>query len=87
MLNRLQIRNVVKTVMQIYSFNLQEYQDKYYFQKKVKEELPEFSDKEIYNAIDKFLSKNLQPDKKSFDGLIDELFNIYSAKVNDSRNR
>lgn len=73
--------------MQIYSFNLQEYQDKYYFQKKVKEELPEFSDKEIYNAIDKFLSKNLQPDKKSFDGLIDELFNIYSAKVNDSRNR
>ena len=73
--------------MQIYSFNLQEYQDKYYFQKKVKEELPEFSDKEIYNAIDKFLSKNLQPDKKSFDGLIDELFNIYLAKANDSSNR
>lgn len=87
MLNRLQISNVVKTVMQIYSFNLQEYQDKYYFQKKVKEELPEFSDKEIYNAIDKFLSKNLQPDKKSFDGLIDELFNIYLAKANDSSNR
>lgn len=87
MLNRLQIRNVVKTVMQIYSFNLQEYQDKYYFQKKVKEELPEFSDKEIYNAIDKFLSKNLQPDDKSFDGLIDELFNIYLAKANDSSNR
>lgn len=87
MLNRLQISNVVKTVMQIYSFNLQEYQDKYYFQKKVKEELPEFSDKEIYNAIDKFLSKNLQPDKKSFDGLIDELFNIYLAKANDSTNR
>ena len=87
MLNRLQIRNVVKTVMQIYSFNLQEYQDKYYFQKKVKEELPEFSDKEIYNAIDKFLSKNLQRDKRSFDGLIDELFNIYLAKANDSSNR
>ncbi len=87
MLNRLQISNVVKTVMQIYSFNLQEYQDKYYFQKKVKEELPEFSDKEIYNAIDKFLSKNFQPDKKSFDGLIDELFNIYLAKANDSSNR
>jgi hypothetical protein len=87
MLNRLQISNVVKTVMQIYSFNLQEYQDKYYFQKKVKEELPEFSDKEIYNAIDKFLSKNLQPDKKSFNGLIDELFNIYLAKANDSSNR
>jgi hypothetical protein len=87
MLNRLQIRNVVKTVMQIYSFNLQEYQDKYYFQKKVKEELPEFSDKEIYNAIDKFLSKNLQRDKISFDGLIDELFNIYLAKANDSSNR
>jgi hypothetical protein len=87
MLNRLQIRNVVKTVMQIYSFNLQEYQDKYYFQKKVKEELPEFSDKEIYNAIDKFLSENLQSDKKSFDGLIDELFNIYLAKANDSSNR
>ena len=87
MLNRLQIRNVVKTVMQIYSFNLQEYQDKYYFQKKVKEELPEFSDKEIYNAIDKFLSKNLQRDKKSFNGLIDELFNIYLAKANDSSNR
>lgn len=73
--------------MQIYSFNLQEYQDKYYFQKKVKEELPEFSDKEIYNAIDKFLSENLQSDKKSFDGLIDELFNIYLAKANDSSNR
>ena len=73
--------------MQIYSFNLQEYQDKYYFQKKVKEELPEFSDKEIYNAIDKFLSKNLQRDKKSFNGLIDELFNIYLAKANDSSNR
>jgi len=73
--------------MQIYSFNLQEYQDKYYFQKKVKEELPEFSDKEIYNAIDKFLSKNLQRDKKSFDGLIDELFNIHLAKANDSSNR
>ena len=87
MLNRLQIRKVVKTVMQIYSFNLQEYQDKYYFQKKVKEELPEFSDKEIYNAIDKFLSKNLQRDKKSFDGLIDELFNIYLAKANDFSNR
>lgn len=87
MLNRLQIRNVVKTVMQIYSFNLQEYQDKYYFQKKVKEELPEFSDKEIYNAIDKFLSKNLQRDKKSFDEFIDELFNIYLAKANDSSNR
>ena len=87
MLNRLQIRNVVKTVMQTYSFNLQEYQDKYYFQKKVKEELTEFSDKEIYNAIDKFLSKNLQRDKKSFDEFIDELFNIYLAKANDSSNR
>ena len=73
--------------MQTYSFNLQEYQDKYYFQKKVKEELPEFSDKEIYNAIDKFLSKNLQRDKKSFDEFIDELFNIYLAKANDSSNR
>lgn len=87
MLNRLQIRNVVKTVMQTYSFNLQEYQDKYYFQKKVKEELPEFSDKEIYNAIDKFMSKNLQHYKKSFDGLIDELFKVYLAKANDSSNR
>lgn len=87
MLNRLQIRNVVKTVMQIYSFNLQEYQDKYYFQKKVQEELPEFSDKEIYSAIDKFLSNNFQPNKKSFDGLIDELFNVYLAKANDSCKR
>lgn len=85
MLNRLQIRNIVEKTMQINSFNLQEYQDKYYFQKKVQIELPELSDKEIYTAIDRFLSNNFQPGKKSFDGLIDELFNVYLTRANDSR--
>ena len=87
MLNRLQIRNVVEKTMEINSFNLQEYQDKYYFQKKVQIELPELSDKEIYTAIDRFLSNNSQPGKKSFNGLIDELFNVYLAKANDSSSR
>ncbi len=87
MLNRIQIRNVVEKTMQINSFNLQEYQDKYYFQKKVQEELLELSDKEIYFAIDKFLSNSIQPNKKSFDGLVDELFNVYLTKANDSSRR
>lgn len=87
MLNRLQIRNVVEKTMQINSFNLLEYQDKYYFQKKVQEELLELSDKEIYRAIDKFLSNSINPNKYSFDGLVDELFNVYLAKANDSSRR
>ncbi|HCY75819.1 MAG TPA: hypothetical protein DHV28_07840 [Ignavibacteriales bacterium] len=87
MLNRIQIRNVVEKTMQINAFNLQEYQDKYYFQKKVQEELLELSDKEIYFAIDKFLSNSSMPNKKSFDGLVDELFNVYLTKANDSSRR
>ena len=81
MLNRLQIKNFIETTIQINAFNLLEYQDKYYFQKKIQEELPLFSEKEIYQAIEKFLSNG---NKDSVNKLSDELYNIYLAKGNDT---
>lgn len=46
MINQNELRNFVDRTIRINAFNLREYQDKYYFPKKIQEKIPEFSDKE-----------------------------------------
>jgi hypothetical protein len=45
---------VIKTIIEENLFNIEEYQDKYYFKKKVQEYFPKISDEFIFSAIDSF---------------------------------
>ncbi len=45
---------VIKTIFEENLFNIEEYQDKYYFKKKVQEYFPNVSDNIIFDAIDSF---------------------------------
>ena len=78
--NRNKIRDFVGKTILINSFNLGEYQDKYYFQKKLKEEIPEFSEQEIYAAIEKYFKTNKESTGKLIIELSDELYNLYLEK-------
>ena len=46
--------NVIKTIIEENLLNIEEYQDKYYFKKKVQEYFPIFSDELIFSAINSF---------------------------------
>ncbi len=46
--------NVIKTIIEENLLNIEEYQDKYYFKKKVQEYFPKFSDDLIFSAINSF---------------------------------
>lgn len=88
MLNRFKLRDIVEKIFQINVFNLNEYQDKYYFQKKVLEEVPEFSHKEVYSAVENLLSKSNNFNSKDFTNkLSDELYTIYLARENATTTR
>lgn len=80
MLNQSQFKGYIEEIISINGFNLAEYQDKYYFQKKVSEKLPEFNENEIYTVIQKFFGENLISAKDSVTQVIDELFRMYSDK-------
>lgn len=47
---------VIKTIIEEYHFNIEEYQDKYYFKKKVQEFFPGITDGLIFSAINSFNS-------------------------------
>ncbi len=49
---------VIKTIVEEYHFNIEEYQDKYYFKKKVKEYFPQFTDEIIFSAIESYNKNN-----------------------------
>jgi hypothetical protein len=81
MLNRKQFCDIVDETILINAFNLGEYQDKYYFQKKLKELVPELSEKEIYSTIDKYFSKDQESSKTQVKHLCEELYQIYQTKA------
>lgn len=85
MINQNELRNFIDKTIRINAFNLREYQDKYYFQKKIQEKIPEFSDKEIYLIIENLLTKGKKLNSKFFvNELSNELFLIYLSKGNDT---
>ena len=72
---------LVKQIFKISFFKLEEYQDKYYFQKKVREIFPQFSNEEIYSAIDNSLTKEVNLTKKDYISNVSrELYSIYKVK-------
>ena len=84
MLNYRQFKLFVEDTISLNGFNLTEYQDKYYFKKKMLEVFPQFTEKDIYEAINNSID-NSQPMKSNLaSSIISELFKIYSAKTNDS---
>jgi len=84
MLNLNQFKEYIENNINLNGFNLAEYQDKYYFQKKVLEVFPQMSEKDIYDAIDKSIINNQSKLKDSFTQIISELFKLYSSSANDS---
>lgn len=82
MLNRFKFRTIIRTTLRIHGFNLAEYQDKYYFQKKIHELLPQLSEKDIYTVIVKLQKESVDTVNNNLVDLIsDELYNIYLEKV------
>jgi hypothetical protein len=49
---------VIKSILEDNHFNIEEYQDKYYFKKKIQEYFPRFSDEIIFSAIDSYIKNN-----------------------------
>ena len=84
MLNLSQFSEYIVNTININGFNLAEYQDKYYFQKKVLEVFPQMSEKEVYEAIDKSVNNNQSKMKESVTLIVNELFKLYSLRTNDS---
>jgi hypothetical protein len=66
----------IKTIVEENHFNIEEYQDKYYFKKKVQEYFPQFSDEIIFSAIESY-NKNNSSDlrrQKSLQVLSEKLY-------------
>lgn len=85
MLNRSEIRKVIEKTFTIHNFNLLEYQDKYYFQKRILDNLPELTGTQIYQAIDKINSDTIQLSKQAIINLLsDEFYNYYMTKQDDT---
>jgi hypothetical protein len=88
MINQYKLRDIVGKIIRINSFNLEEYQDKYYFQKKVQEIIPEISNREIYWAIETLLAKGTNFNNKEFvSDLSNKLYMIYLNKENVTTRR
>lgn len=49
---------VIKTIIEENHFNIEEYQDKYYFKKKIQEYFPRFSDDIIFSAIESYITND-----------------------------
>jgi septation ring formation regulator EzrA len=77
---------VIKSIIEENLFNIEEYQDKYYFKKKVQEYFPRISDEFIFTAIESF-------NKNAYSGLyrqrsLQELSHkLYSGVVNSYEGR
>lgn len=85
MLSRSEIREVIEKTFSIHNFNLLEYQDKYYFQKRILERLPDLTGKQIYKAIEKLNSDSIQLSKQAIINLLsDEFYNYYMTKQDDT---
>lgn len=83
MLKSYELKQNIEKIIKINSFNLSEYQDKYYFQQKLLEIIPEISAEEVYSAIEVLLSKGINYDGKEFvNDLTKELYSIYLVRNN-----
>lgn len=76
-----QIQKIIRKTINIYSFNVEEYQDKYYFRKKLQEIVPELDDQSIYNAINNYLNTCKVFSNGTIDELGNEIYKQYLAKV------
>jgi hypothetical protein len=67
---------VIKTIIEENHFNIEEYQDKYYFKKKVQEHFPRFSDEIIFGAIESYIKNDSSylPKQKSLQALSEILY-------------
>ena len=67
---------VIKTIIEDNHFNIEEYQDKYYFKKKVQEYFPRFSDEIIFSAIESYIKNDSSylPRQKSLQALSEKLY-------------
>lgn len=83
-LSQQELYSFMDKITQINAFNLNEYQDKFYFQKKVQQRFPEFTAMEIYSAINNLLVLSLNYNRKNFiKQLSEKLFAIYRLKENE----
>lgn len=76
-----QIQKIIRKTINIYSFNVEEYQDKYYFRKKLQEIVPELDDQSIYNAINNYLNTYKVFSNGTIDELGNEIYKQYLAKA------
>lgn len=76
-----QIQKIIKKTILVYNFNVEEYQDKYYFRKKLQEILPELDDQSIYNAINNYLNTYKVFSNGTIDELGNEIYKQYLAKA------
>ncbi len=68
---------VIKTIINENHFNIEEYQDKYYFKKKLQECFPQFTDEIIFSAIETYNKNNSSfiRGQKSLQTLSERLYN------------
>lgn len=76
-----QIQKIIRKTINVYSFNVEEYQDKYYFRKKLQEIVPELDDQSIYNAINNYLNTYKVFSNGTIDELGNEIYKQYLAKA------
>lgn len=76
-----QIQKIIKKTILVYNFNVEEYQDKYYFRKKLQEIVPELDDQSIYNAINNYLNTYKVFSNGTIDELGNEIYKQYLAKA------
>lgn len=83
MLKSYELKQNIEKIIKINSFNLSEYQDKYYFQQKLLEIIPEISTEEVYSAIESLFANGIDYNSKEFvNDLTNELYSIYLVRNN-----
>lgn len=83
MLKSYELKQNIEKIIKINSFNLSEYQDKYYFQQKLLEIVPEVSTEEVYSAIESLFANGIDYNSKEFvNDLTNELYSIYLVRNN-----
>lgn len=78
----------IDELVKVNHFNIEEYQDKFYFQKKIKEKFPSLLNEEIFSAINNVLdNKDSLTQKEYITSVTDKLYDILLSKQgNDSPN-
>jgi hypothetical protein len=87
MLNSNQFKEYIEKIFKINAFNLSEYQDKFYFKKKILEKAPELTESEIYSTISNLNREKLSKKDKFIGKLTSNLYAIYLTKGNDTTSR